>query len=170
MSDPENKIRSYFIKGLVIALIVIIIDQISKIMIFNFLSTRGGYMEVLPFFNLVMVENRGISFGLFSDQKYSHIFFMLTSSMISLVLIFWLRKAENAILSWGLALMIGGAVGNIIDRIRMGAVADFLDFHVAGLHWPAFNVADAAICIGACFLIIDAIFFSNDQKSTMNGK
>ncbi|MCH2036971.1 MAG: signal peptidase II [Rickettsiales bacterium] len=168
MSEQKVTSNHYLIKGLIIALIIIVLDQVTKIMIFDFLSTRGGYMKILPFFNLVMVENRGISFGLFSDKQYSHLFFLVTSSLITVFLLVWLKKAENKVICWGLALMIGGAVGNIIDRVRMGAVADFLDFHVAGFHWPAFNVADASICIGAFFLIIDAIFFSNGKKSTMN--
>lgn len=161
-SPAPSKPIPYASYGGMLALLILLIDQVTKIVAFDYVAQHDGIVEVTSFFNLVMVENRGISFGLFSQSKYSHIFFLITSSLITIVLFFWLRKADNYYLSNGLSLIIGGAVGNIIDRIRMGAVADFLDFHAFGYHWPAFNVADAAICIGAILLLIDAFFFAKD--------
>jgi len=76
---------------------------------------------------------------------------------VVVTLLFWLRRSEHAMLAVGLGLVIGGALGNVVDRARYGAVVDFLDFHVAGWHWPAFNFADAGICIGAGLILVDGL-------------
>lgn len=153
-----------FIRGIIIAIITIILDQWSKYFVFDLLKEMGQFIEVTSFFNLVMVENRGVSFGLFNDHDYSAYIFSALGAGISIFLIFWLKKAENIWLSVGLGLIIGGAIGNIIDRLRFGAVADFLDFHAFGYHWPAFNIADSAIFIGAILLCLDAFMESNDKS------
>lgn len=116
-------------------------------------------MTVTGFFNLVTVWNRGVSFGLFSNA--SHIgpwALSAVAAVISVILVFWLRKTENRLLGVGLGMILGGAIGNVIDRVRFGAVFDFLDFHAVGYHWPAFNLADCGVVVGVFFVLLDGIF------------
>lgn len=130
-----------------------------------FVDQRESYTtrEINGFLNLVMVWNTGISFGMFSDNsnmdssRTMSLIFITLSLVISLTLIVWLALARSRLLAFGLSLVVGGAIGNIIDRIRFGAVADFVDVHVSGYHWPAFNLADSCIAIGALFLVIDTL-------------
>ncbi|MCD6036094.1 MAG: lspA [Rickettsiales bacterium] len=156
---------SYRTAGAFIALLVLVFDQWSKWYVFGYLEQHGSPIEVLPFFNLVHVENRGISFGMFNDHDYSALIFSCIGGVITIILFFWLNRAKTVPLSLGLGCIIGGAVGNIIDRIRMGAVADFLDFYWGQYHWPAFNIADSAIFIGAVCLGLDAILEARAEKS-----
>lgn len=122
-------------------------------------------IDVLPFFNLVMVWNRGVSFGLFSgDHDYGAMILTVASLLITSVFAVWLVRAKNAWLAAGLTLVIGGALGNVIDRVRFGAVIDFLDIHVAGRHWPAFNVADSCISIGIALILIDGLFLEHKRN------
>jgi signal peptidase II len=119
--------------------------------------------EINGFLNLVMVWNTGISFGMFSDNtslegnKGLALVFIALSLVISLTLIVWLALARSRLLALSISLIVGGAIGNVIDRVRFGAVADFVDLHVSGYHWPAFNLADSCIAIGALFLVIDTL-------------
>lgn len=106
-------------------------------------------IEVTPFFNLVMVWNRGISFGMGSGHELAPVFFLITSSVIVGVLVYLMLRSKHLYETVALCLVIGGACGNIIDRLHFGAVADFFDIHIAGHHWPAFNVADSTIFCGA---------------------
>ena len=111
------------------------------------------------FFNLVRSWNTGVSFSMFNDYgSLGTIMLSVVASGIVLFLLVWLKDEENSLSQIALGLVIGGAVGNIIDRVRLGAVFDFLDFHVAGHHWPAFNLADSFICIGAAILVLQGIF------------
>ncbi len=144
-------------QGLLIALVVLIIDQISKYFLLEYLTSQQAMVsgiEVLPFFNLVLVWNRGVSFGLFNqtDPLMPYLLMALAAVLVAMVLR-WLLRAETRCESVAFGLIIGGAIGNVIDRICYGAVVDFLDFHVAGQHWPAFNVADSAIVVGACIIL-----------------
>ena len=129
-----------------------------------FIDQREVYTtrELTDFLNFVMVWNTGISFGMFSDaseegSRTLSLILIALSLTVSLVLTVWLTLARGRLLSWGLAMIIGGALANVADRIRFGAVADFVDVHVAGYHWPAFNLADSCIAIGALFLVIDTM-------------
>jgi len=115
-------------------------------------------IPVAPFFNLVAGWNRGVSFGMFNSETAVAGVFIALAGLIVVLLSVWLFRAERTPIALALGLVIGGALGNVIDRIRFGAVFDFLDFHVFGRHWPAFNVADAAISLGAAFLLLDALF------------
>ena len=148
--------------GLIVAAIALVLDQASKIFFYDLLVTQGHRaIEVLPFFNLVTVWNYGISFGMFnSGSAESSIIFVGLALAIVAALLFWLRGVTSALVAVAMGLVIGGAIGNVIDRLRFGAVFDFLDFHVAAWHWPAFNVADSSICIGVVLLCIDALFLT----------
>lgn len=139
------------IRGLLLALAIMAADQLSKQAILSLYHTTPPPIEITPFFNLVMVWNRGMSFGLFSEHDALVAMIGITLS-ITLGVVVWLWRTQEAWLGWPLGMVIGGAVGNIIDRFRFGAVADFFDVHVAGYHWPAFNIADSAIVIGVAII------------------
>ncbi|MAS86462.1 MAG: signal peptidase II [Micavibrio sp.] len=119
-----------------------------------------GGIYVLPFFNLVMVWNEGVSFGLLNGFGETALILSFLSICISIGLGVWMLKTERNFIRYTLAITIGGAIGNVIDRLRFGAVADFLDIHVMGYHWPAFNLSDSAITLGVALLLIDTIFLS----------
>jgi signal peptidase II len=167
--NGEARARLRF--GLSIAVVVLILDQLTKWFFFDwltgasFLAVDNGHLPRVPgivvteFFNLVTVWNYGVSFGIFNRGSDSSAWLLVALALaITGFLGFWLARAENRRVALGLGLVIGGAIGNIVDRGRVGAVFDFLDFHVAGWHWPAFNLADSAITIGVGLLLIDALF------------
>lgn len=145
--------------GLSLAALVAILDQSSKWLILTQVMSPPRVIEVTGFFNLVLVGNRGISFGLFSnDSPWAQPVLAALAFGISIVLLIWLRRAETRFLAAAIGLVLGGAIGNAIDRLVHGAVVDFLDFHAMGYHWPAFNVADAAICVGVILILLDGLF------------
>lgn len=142
------------LKGYGIALATFAADQLSKYLILESVQLPDkGQIELLPFFNLTMVWNRGVSFGMMNNLSHPEYILGGLALVIIAFLTGWLMKSTRCITYAGIGLVIGGALGNLLDRLRFGAVADFLDFHVAGYHWPAFNIADAAICIGAALLV-----------------
>lgn len=144
--------------GLSIAAAVIILDQATKYLIVHVVMAPPQLIEVTSFFNIVMVWNRGASFGLFgSESPWTPVLLGTVAVIISVVLLIWLLRAKSKWLAVALAFVIGGALGNAIDRAIYGAVADFLDFHAYGNHWPAFNVADIAIFIGVIMLLLDGL-------------
>ena len=118
-------------------------------------------IEVTGFFNLVLVWNRGVSFGLLNSQSdWMPILLIGIALAISVFLVLWLRRVEHRLLAVAIGLVLGGAIGNVIDRIRFQAVLDFLDFHAFGYHWPAFNLADSTITIGVALILFDGLFES----------
>lgn len=142
-----------------IAAIVILSDQVSKIAITR-LFTLGQERAVTSFFNLVLAYNRGAAFSFLSNESgWQRYFFTAIGIGAALFIIYLLKKhAGQRLFCWALALILGGAIGNVIDRIVYGHVVDFLDFHWKNWgHFPAFNVADAAISIGAALFIIDEL-------------
>ena len=151
-------------RGLAIAAGVLVLDQAVKYAMLEYLiyGFRPS-VEVLPFFDLVVVWNYGISFGMFNtgSSAAAYLFSGLALAIVA-GLLWWLRNAENGTVVVALGLVAGGAVGNVVDRLRFGAVFDFFDFHVLGYHWPAFNVADAGITVGVAFLFYDAFFGSRN--------
>jgi signal peptidase II len=165
--------------GLIIAAVVFVVDQITKWLVLGpgQFSPPGcretGYgcrfIELTPFFDLQMVWNRGVSFGLLrASEDLARWGLVALSLVISGVFLWWLRTADRLPTAIALGLVIGGAVGNVIDRIRFGAVADFLDFN--GLWFPwVFNVADAAITCGAILLAVDMIFFAESEPGKGTG-
>lgn len=149
--------------GLAAAAAVALADQASKWWLAQtILPRQGRAIELLPFVNLVEVWNRGMSFGLFNQAQASWAFVVL-AALISAVLLAWLARAERPLTALSLGLVLGGAAGNVVDRLRFGAVFDFLDVHAAGWHWPAFNLADSAISVGVALLLLDGL--SGPRKS-----
>lgn len=142
---------TYRALGFVVAACVFGVDQISKGIALASASLDAG-IEVSPFFNLVLVHNYGVSFGLFTGASH---WWALASIGIAMTigLSIWMWRSQSRLQALALGLLIGGALGNVSDRFRHGAVIDFLDFHVAGNHWPAFNFADVAIFCGAGLLV-----------------
>lgn len=152
--------------GLLIAILVIALDQLTKWIALTGLGLADNPITVTSFFNLVLVWNRGVSFGMFNDTGAAGPWILSGLAMAVVIgLLYWLRQVEGWLTTTALGLVIGGAIGNVIDRFRFGAVVDFLDLHVAGYHWPAFNVADAAICIGAGLLLVDGLL-SPERQTT----
>lgn len=145
--------------GLCIALAVVAADQISKFWVLNELLGERIGIVYTSFFNVVRAWNTGVSFSMFND--YGNLGAILLSVVALIIigfLIHWLKHEENRFSQIALGFIIGGAIGNVIDRVRLGAVFDFLDFHIGDSHWPAFNLADSFICIGAAILIIQSLF------------
>lgn len=146
------------LKYLWLSLLIIIADQISKTVMVNWLDLYER-VAVLPFFNLTLAHNTGAAFSFLAGAGgWQRWFFVALAVLISLVLVIWLKRlAQTARLeAISLALIIGGAIGNVIDRLIYGYVIDFLDVYLGSYHWPAFNIADSAICVGAVLLIIDS--------------
>ena len=152
--------------GLVIAILVVVVDQASKIVVLNALGPFQS-VSVSSFFNLVLVLNTGISFGLF--DTIARWFLIAVALSISVLLMRWLANSSDRLVCAGLGMIIGGAVGNVIDRLVHKAVVDFLDFHFYGWHWPAFNIADSAITIGVVLFVL-ASFFERRGRSKLDVK
>ena len=153
------------VRGLATAVAVAIIDQLTKAAVLNHFAGRfpGDREVVTSFFNLALTYNRGISFGLFNEGAgLNALIFSLAAAAIVGVLVFWLSRVTSPFLGVAIGLIIGGAIGNVIDRIRLGAVVDFLDFHLGALHWPAFNIADSAICIGVGAMLLDGLLLRRE--------
>ena len=157
--------------GIGIAVAVLILDQSSKWWIVHHIMSAPQVIKVTSFFNLVLGYNRGVSFGMFGDGADIGRWVLVALALgIIVALGIWLMRAEKPALATALGLIIGGAAGNVIDRARIGAVVDFLDFHAMGYHWPAFNVADTGITVGAAILIFDSVFGAHDgPKSEKKG-
>ena len=136
---------------------LIVADQLTKWAVMAYFANRSPREELTGFLNLVLVYNKGAAFSMLADapgwQTPVLIVFALVASAIVGTLI--VRNPHKRLFCLGLALILGGALGNLIDRVRFGQVVDFLDFHAMGWHWPAFNVADSAITVGAVLLILE---------------
>lgn len=146
-------------RGLSVAAAVLVLDQVSKWWILEVVMQPPRTIPLAPFFNLVLGWNRGVSFGMFNSQSPLNAWILpILALAITVVLTLWLFRTDQRWISLALGLVIGGALGNLVDRLRFGAVADFLDLHLAGYHWPAFNVADTGITLGAAVLVLDALF------------
>lgn len=123
-------------------------------------------VRITSFFNIVTVWNQGVSFGMFAADDLKRAYTLVgMSGLMVLALAVWLARAPTRFVALALTMIISGALGNIIDRIRFGAVADFLDFHIGSWHWPAFNVADSLIVAGVAFLAIDTLFLAGKRDS-----
>ena len=144
-------------------------DNASRGLLEWFLDTpaRLPYInvETLPFFNFVVVWNQGVSFGMLRNEtNYGPYLLIALSCAIVIGFLIWMFRTDKSVHHFGIALVIGGAIGNVIDRFRFRAVFDFLDFHVFGYHWPAFNIADSAIVIGVAVLMVYAFLFETKDR------
>jgi signal peptidase II len=141
-----------------ISLIVILLDQVTKLTIKQMFAV-GQSRPVTSFFNIVLTYNEGAAFSFLSSQGGWQRYLFTAISVCATILILYLlkRNAGQRMFCWALALILGGAVGNLIDRVAYGHVIDFLDVHAGGWHWPAFNVADSAICLGAVLFVLDEL-------------
>lgn len=147
-----------------ITLLTFLADQLSKLAALAYLPEHQ-FVPVTSFFNLFLTYNKGVSFSFFSTEKaYGPWLLSLLSIIICMALVYWIYREENKKARLSLALILGGALGNVVDRVRLGAVIDFLDFHYAAAHWPAFNIADTAICCGAALLFVQLFFDKKDKK------
>jgi signal peptidase II len=193
MMDKTTTKKGYYLGyGLGLLAAVMVLDQLTKWLVFetvlrvagdapgffswlvtqrsleSFYDARADYATVVlaPFLNFVMVWNTGVSFGMFGGGgEWVKVALIAVAFVISGVMLAWLYLASRVLVASALALIVGGALGNVIDRFRFGAVADFVDVHVMGYHWPAFNVADSAIAVGAGILILDALL--NKENATV---
>ena len=145
--------------GLSVAAAVTLLDQWSKWFMVEKVMQPPRVIPVTPFFNLVLGWNRGVSFGLFNNASPLNDWLLPAVALVIIaVLLVWMGKSKGLMVTASLGLVIGGALGNLIDRLRHGAVTDFLDFYLGSYHWPAFNLADSAITVGAVVLIADSLF------------
>lgn len=146
---------------------IILVDQATKWLVLAHFAP-GERRELTEFFNLVLVFNKGAAFSFLADapgwQTPLLVTFALGAALIVSVLL--LRSTGRRLFSAGLAAILGGALGNVIDRLRFGHVVDFIDLHAAAWHWPAFNVADSAITLGAALLILDG-FAHHERRARM---
>ena len=166
--DTKNKptgYRSFALWG-ALAAVIIILDQITKWMIIKWVPLYGK-IPVNSFINITHQRNTGAAFSFLADASgWQRWFFTILATIVSAYIVWWLwriRTEGQVILSVGLSLVLGGAIGNVIDRIVLGSVVDFIQVYIASWPFPSFNIADAAITVGAVFLIIDALFFSDTK-------
>lgn len=170
--------------GLSLVIAVILFDQLSKWAVMELIlrpewsGASVGLVEwikdapermplitvpLMPYLNWIMVWNPGVSFGMFQDHATIWPLVIITTA-ISLVFLVWMLKSNSRFESAALAMVIGGAMGNVVDRFRFGAVADFIDFYIGDWHYPAFNVADSAITIGVAMLVIHGLFLKEKDS------
>lgn len=160
-------------RGLSVAAAAVAADQLSKFwLLWHFGETGCALREesVTPFLKLVLTCNSGVSFGLFDRAGVSSLIFALAASAIVAVLVLWLSRVRTGFLALALGLIIGGAIGNVIDRLRFGAVIDFLYFHVGAWYWPAFNLADSAICVGVVAMLLDGLLARREPSQANHGE
>ena len=143
-----------FLRYLAIAVIVLLLDQLSKWSALSNLQI-GVAEPVLPFFNWLLVFNPGAAFSFLAQSSGWQRWFFTVIGIGAAIYIIWLlyKNQTDKLLCFALSLILGGAIGNVMDRIMYGAVVDFIDLHYGNWHWPAFNIADSAICIGAALII-----------------
>ncbi|MEO3428326.1 signal peptidase II [Pelagibius sp. CAU 1746] len=150
--------------SLYIGAAILLLDQLTKWVILLRVMDPPRVIEVTGFFNLVLTYNTGVSFGLFQgDAAWQPYILVFLNLAVSAGLLIWLHRETHkggsaGLLPWAVGLVVGGALGNAVDRLHLPGVVDFLDFHLAGWHWPAFNVADSAIVGGVILLIADGLF------------
>ena len=159
-----DALRAPRLYGLAAAVAVFAADQASKLWV---LAAGGLPVEITPFFNIVLVWNRGVSFGMFGSA--GPLVLAALAGAVAVVLVVWMLRSPRRFEAVALGAVAGGAAGNILDRLTRGAVVDFLDFHIGGWHWYAFNLADSAITVGVAMLLFDAVFMRGRQTGGTGG-
>ena len=151
--------QSYTRLGLVVAVIAFLVDQGYKWWMLEIYGIAGrGHVTVTPFLDLVLLWNKGISYGLFPQDSMAGQFVLLAVKFVIVaVLLVWLTRVTQALVAVAVGLVVGGALGNALDRIVHGAVADFFSFHAYGFYWYVFNLADVAIVAGVALLLYDSL-------------
>ena len=164
-SPASRSTASAMLPWLALALILFILDQFTKVLILGYYKL-GDSTYVLPFFNVVRAHNTGAAFSFLASASGWQRWFFTGIGIAATLLIVWLlrRHAGQKLFSFALACILGGAVGNVVDRVLYGYVVDFLQFHWAGWYFPAFNVADSAITVGAASLILDELLRVRQSK------
>lgn len=155
---PEQT-KSAALRWLWLAALVVVLDQTTKIWAENVLSAAGS-IEVLSWFNFTLAYNRGAAFSFLAAAGGWQRYFFLGIGLVAVIIIVaWLQRlrADEQMTALGLVSILGGAVGNLIDRALYGHVIDFIDWHYAGWHWPAFNIADSAILVGAVLVVLSGL-------------
>ena len=168
-TNTDKSSSARFITWMVVALVVVIADQLTKWAIIEWVPLYDRVpLKSFSFINLTHQKNTGAAFSFLADAGgWQRWFFIVLASGVSVVIAVWIwriRSAGQTLLSAGLALVLGGAIGNLIDRIMLGHVTDFIQVWFGNWAFPSFNVADAGISVGAALLIIDALFFSGRQQ------
>ena len=165
IEEKENNGKSP-LTWLWLSVVVVVLDQVTKSWAAAHFSYLGQSVEVLPVFNLVLAHNYGAAFSFLSAADgWQRWFFSAVAIVVGVVLVVWLKRlpSSNRWMAVSLTLILGGALGNLYDRLTLGYVIDFLDFHWGNHHFPAFNVADSGITVGAVMMAIDAIWHPNDK-------
>lgn len=158
----ERRLRRVVWWVVAIGLVVVALDQLSKWQVVRLMPAE--VVEVTGFFNLVLLCNTGISFGLWPGESAAKPWILSAFAVAVVIgLLIWVRRKESLLLMAGCGLVVGGALGNVVDRLRLGCVVDFIDVHAAGWHWPAFNLADSAITVGVALLLVHGLFFEPTQ-------
>lgn len=150
-----------------VAVPLVLLDQVTKILITRTLGHHETITVVANFFDIVHVRNKGAAFGIFRDSAFRLPFLVGVSLVAVIAVLLLYRKLDDGqrLSAWGLALVLAGAVGNLIDRVRFGEVVDFLSVHWYQHFWPAFNVADSAICIGVALLVVEMVMEERRKKA-----
>ncbi|MBU5611413.1 signal peptidase II [Geomonas azotofigens] len=149
-----------------VSALVLVLDQWSKVYIDKSMTLHSSYPVIEGFFNITYLRNKGAAFGILASSSYRLPFFLLVSSIAVIVILVAVSKMRDD-QTWNVAslsLIFSGALGNMIDRVRLGEVIDFLDVHWKGHHWPAFNIADSAICVGVFILAVDMVLEERREK------
>jgi signal peptidase II len=161
-SDASKAGAGKYIRLIFVAALVVLTDQISKLVVLNTIPLYDSIAVIPGFFHLTHIQNPGGAFGLLAGQGAavrSIVFFFASAVALTLILMFYRNTpGTHRWLATGFSLIFGGAVGNLIDRLRFGRVVDFLDFSIAGHHWPAFNVADSAVTVGIGIFVVHLLF------------
>jgi signal peptidase II len=149
--------------GLGVAALAALLDQLSKLWVLRYFGEAGCASHMVPvtsFFDFILTCNRGVSFGMFNqpgEPALGFWIFSVIATIVVIALIVWLFRVRSALLAVAIGLIIGGAIGNVVDRLRLGGVVDFLYFHAGAWYWPAFNLADSAICLGVAAMLLDGL-------------
>lgn len=173
MAHNNQKQRTYDLKKKYIIFfatvaLIVLLDVLTKAYISSTMFLHESFPVIEGFFNITYVRNPGAAFSFLADAPaaFRSIFFVTVTSLAILCILYYVAKDkfENPLMTFGLSLIMSGAVGNLIDRVRLGEVIDFIDVYIGSYHWPAFNVADSAISVGA-FLLLLEIFRGNKKHA-----
>jgi signal peptidase II len=159
-----------FTKYFLVIAIILFFDLLSKNLIFSYLQNIAinnndttPSIELLPFLNIVYVVNNGISFGMLSTINNANVILSLLQGFVTFIILVFLLRSRDNYNNYSYSIIIGGALGNVIDRIFRGGVADFIDFHYNNYHWPAFNIADSAIFIGVVMILFKELIMKKND-------